>query len=120
MFDKSKRVEFFHATVADVIKELSKLSAETKICFNGSELGYLHIDENDMVCSFDSEDLDDSEDYDDSNEYDWYGDEEPWSYEERNYQRLSDDYEDDSDRGCKDCPPDECTGHCMSCWYRPF
>ena len=22
-------------------------------------------------------------------------------------------------RGCKDCPPDECTGHCMSCWYRP-
>ena len=31
----------------------------------------------------------------------------------------SDAWEDDSDRGCKDCPPDECTGHCMSCWYRP-
>lgn len=32
-----------------------------------------------------------------------------------------DDYgwQDDSDRGCKDCPPDECTGHCMSCYYRP-
>ena len=28
-------------------------------------------------------------------------------------------WEDDSDRGCKDCPPDECTGHCMSCFYRP-
>ena len=28
-------------------------------------------------------------------------------------------YEDDSDRGCADCPPDECTGHCMSCYYRP-
>ena len=28
-------------------------------------------------------------------------------------------WEDDSDRGCKDCPPDECTGHCMSCYYRP-
>lgn len=54
-----------------------------------------------------------------SYERDDYGDEEPWDYEERNYQRLSDDYEDDSDRGCKDCPPDECTGHCMSCWYRP-
>ena len=50
-----------------------------------------------------------------------YGEEEPWSYEERNYQRIYDDgYNDDSDRGCKDCPPDECTGHCMSCFYRPI
>lgn len=30
-----------------------------------------------------------------------------------------DGYDDDSDRGCKDCPEDECTGHCMSCYYRP-
>ena len=28
-------------------------------------------------------------------------------------------WEDDSDRGCKNCPDDECTGHCMSCYYRP-
>ena len=28
-------------------------------------------------------------------------------------------WEDDSDRGCADCPPDECHGHCMSCYYRP-
>lgn len=28
-------------------------------------------------------------------------------------------WEDDSNRCCKDCPPDECTGHCMSCFYRP-
>ena len=28
-------------------------------------------------------------------------------------------WEDDSNRGCKDCPDDECTGHCMSCYYRP-
>ena len=27
-------------------------------------------------------------------------------------------WEDDSDRGCKDCPDDECTGHYMSCYYR--
>ena len=55
-------------------------------------------------------------------EEDDYGDEESWSYEERNYQRLSDDegYVDDSERGCKDCPPDECNGHCMSCYYRPI
>lgn len=31
----------------------------------------------------------------------------------------SEAWEDDSNRGCKDCPPDECTGHCMSCYYRP-
>lgn len=28
-------------------------------------------------------------------------------------------WEDDSNRGCKDCPDSECTGHCMSCYYRP-
>ena len=28
-------------------------------------------------------------------------------------------WEDDSDRGCEDCPDDECTGNCMSCYYRP-
>ena len=28
-------------------------------------------------------------------------------------------WDDDSDRGCSDCPPEECTGHCMSCYYRP-
>ena len=30
-----------------------------------------------------------------------------------------DDSGDDSDVGCNDCPDDECTGHCMSCPYRP-
>lgn len=52
---------------------------------------------------------------------------EEWSYEDRNYQRLYDDdfddseaWEDDSDRGCKDCPDDMCNGHCMSCYYRPI
>lgn len=29
-----------------------------------------------------------------------------------------DDLDDDSNLGCKDCPEDECTGHCMSCYYR--
>lgn len=38
---------------------------------------------------------------------------------------MSDNYEydeewyDGSDVGCNDCPDDECTGHCMSCPYRP-
>ena len=29
------------------------------------------------------------------------------------------EWNDDSCRGCTDCPEDECTGHCMSCYYRP-
>lgn len=29
-------------------------------------------------------------------------------------------WEDDSHLNCKDCPDDECTGHCMSCGYRPY
>ena len=29
-------------------------------------------------------------------------------------------WEDDSHITCKDCPPEECTGHCMSCSYRPY
>ncbi len=28
------------------------------------------------------------------------------------------DLEDDSDRNCSDCPPEECDGRCMSCYYR--
>ena len=40
---------------------------------------------------------------------------------EENYWSYDDDvsFEDDSDRGCSECPDDECTGHCMSCYYRP-
>ena len=34
-------------------------------------------------------------------------------------EKEDDGYDDDSDRGCSDCPPDECDGHCMSCYYRP-
>ena len=37
---------------------------------------------------------------------------------------IDDDYapewDDGSSIGCKDCPADECTGHCMSCAYRPI
>jgi len=27
-------------------------------------------------------------------------------------------WDDDSNRSCKDCPPEDCNGHCMSCYYR--
>lgn len=32
----------------------------------------------------------------------------------------SDAWDDGSNLGCSDCPEDECTGHCMSCAYRPI
>lgn len=52
---------------------------------------------------------------------------EEWSYQDRNYHRFTEDedyedvsFEDDSDRGCKDCPEDACDGHCFNCYYRPI
>ena len=32
---------------------------------------------------------------------------------------YNDEWYDNSDIGCSDYPEDECTGHCMSCPYRP-
>lgn len=37
----------------------------------------------------------------------------------RNTTECRDEWSDDSGRGCSDCPDDECTGHCTSCFYRP-
>lgn len=34
------------------------------------------------------------------------------------YEDYEEEWEDDSDIGCNDCPDDECTGRCMSCSYR--
>lgn len=40
---------------------------------------------------------------------------------ERAYEEYRDRLEEeDAQRGCADCPDDECTGHCMSCYYRPI
>lgn len=50
-------------------------------------------------------------------EAEWLG-LEHWQDEESEFDDSA-AWEDDSSRGCKDCPPDECTGHCMSCFYRP-
>jgi hypothetical protein len=55
---------------------------------------------------------------------DGYSNEEALSEVLEEYDLLDEDFddseawEDDSDRSCKDCPPSECTGHCMSCYYR--
>ena len=41
--------------------------------------------------------------------------------EDEDYDDYSEpDDSDGSELSCKDCPDSECTGHCMSCMYRPF
>lgn len=92
MFDKRRRTEFVQASVSEVIAVLSKLPASCEVCFNGSEWGFLHVNTEGTICSFDDDALE--EDYPEDEEDDsepWFGDcdmEESWAYEERNYQRL--------------------------------
>lgn len=33
---------------------------------------------------------------------------------------FDEEWDDGSSMCCNDCPDDECTGHCMSCAYRPI
>lgn len=41
-------------------------------------------------------------------------------YDDLEARYYEEEYDDGSSIGCKDCPDDECTGHCMSCAYRPI
>lgn len=41
-------------------------------------------------------------------------------YIEMNEEYFEEEWDDGSSIGCGDCPDDECTGHCMSCPYRPI
>ena len=60
MFDKSKRREFVQASVAEVIAELSKLPGDCKVHFNGSDWGFLHVNTEGSICSFDDSALEES------------------------------------------------------------
>lgn len=93
MFDKRKRREFCQASVTEIIIALSQLPANCEVCFNGSEWGFLHVNAEGTICSFDDDALE--EDYPEEEDNDasepWFTDydmEEPWDYEERNYQKL--------------------------------
>ena len=82
-------------TVRELIEELNELPPETKV-YVGGACGYLNIVEDghgDRVVSFDDKPSDDV---------------------------CEPDWDDGSSIGCKDCPDSECTGHCMSCAYRPI
>ena len=59
MFDKRRRVEFSHASVAEVIAELSKLPGDCKVNFNGCANGFLHVNTEESICFFDDDALND-------------------------------------------------------------
>ena len=52
--------------------------------------------------------------YDSNLDWRGYAEEAPDGYDDSDWE-----YEKNEHRGCSDCPDDECTGHCMSCYYRP-
>ena len=49
-----------------------------------------------------------------SEEHKKYFEEDKYDYD------YEEEWSDGSEIGCKDCPDDECNGHCMSCAYRPI
>ena len=61
-YDISKRQRFFESTVTDVITALKELPEDMMVCFCGTSEGYLHVDVEENICSFDYDDL--SEEYD--------------------------------------------------------
>ena len=64
MYDLNKRQEMRNAEVKDVIELLRKLPENAKVLFNGEDHGYVHIEKDDSIISFDDSSLDDDYYYD--------------------------------------------------------
>lgn len=63
-FDINKRKELGFVDVGELIEILNKLPRDSKVLFNGSLYGYIHMWSDESTISFDSEDLD--EDYEEN------------------------------------------------------
>lgn len=59
MYDIDKRREMKDATVGEVMDILKELPKDAKVFFNGDNYGYIHIEEDNSVVSFDDSSLDD-------------------------------------------------------------
>lgn len=80
MYDKSKRKEFSGSTVAEIIEALQELPADMQMCFCGTSVGYLHVDPEENICSFDyDESISDGYPYEDEQEWDDLADEYGWT-----------------------------------------
>ena len=64
MYDLNKRKEMRNVEVKDVIELLQKLPENAKVFFNGDNYGYVHIEKDDSIISFDDSSLDDDYYYD--------------------------------------------------------
>lgn len=70
MYDISKRKELKNATVDDILKILQELPKDSKVFFNGDEHGYIHMEKDLSVVSFDDCDLEDDYYYNNQIDYD--------------------------------------------------
>ena len=59
MYDINKRIECRNLTVDELIKKLKTLNKDARVLFNGDQYGYLHIEYDNSIISFDDSSLDD-------------------------------------------------------------
>lgn len=64
MYDLRKRQEMRNVEVKEMIEILQKLPKNAKVLFNGENYGYVHIEKDDSIISFDDSPLDDDYYYD--------------------------------------------------------
>ena len=64
MYDINKRKELRNATVGDILKILQELPEDAMVYFDGYEYGYIHIEKDLSVVSFDESSLEDEYYYD--------------------------------------------------------
>ena len=57
MYDINKRKELKNAKVKDILEILKELPEDTEVYFNGDNYGYIHIEKDSSVVSFDDSDL---------------------------------------------------------------
>lgn len=64
MYDINKRKELKNAKVKDILEILKELPEDAEVYFNGDNYGYIHIEKDSSVVSFDYSDLYDDYYYD--------------------------------------------------------
>lgn len=64
MYDINKRKELNNAKVKDILEILKELPKDAEVCFNGDNHGYIHIEKDLSVISFDDSSLYDDYYYD--------------------------------------------------------
>ena len=64
MYDINKRKELKNAKVKDILEILKELPEDAEVYFNGDNYGYIHIEKDSSVISFDDSDLYDDYYYD--------------------------------------------------------